>query len=225
MQNNFNPNGVIEAGSKPLKYYSQNEITDPYAQISDSGFTPLGNIKQYNVANMYDRPLPTHLKNLKDTYTVPYNTSPFLGTNTTSIKYIDDNSLNLRTPVFNNKKSAITVSDLTYFPQQEFVANSGVSNELNNYYEQYTTINSTGKNDQTFPSALDSTKPRLGQQNDGLNSSRYINRWDIVDPRITQNVDHIIMNVKKPDGTFISLPPCGVSTRNELRNYVEVNNC
>jgi hypothetical protein len=40
----------------------------------------------------------------------------------------------IRTPVFNNKKSAITVSDLTYFPQQEFVPNSGVSNELNNYY-------------------------------------------------------------------------------------------
>jgi len=222
---NNNGIGTIQAGSKPLKYYSQNQVTDPYAQISNSGFTPLGNLKQYGVANLYDRPEPTHLKDLKDTYTVPYLTSPFLGTNTTSIKYIDDHSEKLRTPVFNNRKSAITVSDVTFFPEQSFVTNPGMSPELNNYYQQFTTISSLGKDDQYFPVALDSTKPMLGQMNDGLNSNRYVNRWNYVDPRITQNVDHIIMNVKNSDGNIISLPQCGISTRNELRNYVEVNNC
>ena len=212
-------------GSKPLKFYTQEQVRDPYAQISNSGFTPLGNLKQYPVANIYDRPEPTHLKNLKDTYTVPYNTTPFLGTVTTSIKYIDDQSEKLRYSVFSNKKSAITVSDVTMFPEQAYIPNPSVSSELNNFYEQFATINSMGKQGQKFPKYLDSTKPMLGQQNDGYNSSRYTNRWDIVDPRITQNVNNIIMNVKTSDGNLISLPQCGISTRNELRNYVETSDC
>ena len=65
----------------------------------------------------------------------------------------------------------------------------------------------------------------LGQRNYGLDSTRYVNRWDIVDPRIVQNVDNIIMNMKRTDGTEKSLFSCGLSSRNELRNYVEVNNC
>ena len=39
------------------------------------------------------------------------------------------------------------------------------------------------------------------------------------------NVDNIIMNMKNDKGNDISLYQCGVSTRNELRNYVETNNC
>ena len=65
----------------------------------------------------------------------------------------------------------------------------------------------------------------LGQKNYGLDSTRYVNRWDIVDPSITQNVNHIIMNMKNVDGSDRSLHQCGLSSRNELRNYVEVNNC
>jgi len=212
-------------GSKPMRYYSQEQVKDPYAQISNSGFTPLGNLKQYSVANIYDRPMPTHLKNLKDTYTVPYNTTPFLGTNTTSIKYIDDESEKLRCPVFSNKKSAITVSDVTMYPEQAFIANPNVSHELNTFYEQFATINSMGRQSEMYSVELDSTKPALGQQNDGYSSSRYTNRWNIVDPRITQNVNNIIMNMKTSDGNIISLPQCGVSTRNELRNYVETSDC
>lgn len=44
------------------------------------------------------------------------------------------------------------------------------------------------------------------------------NRWDIVEPSLVQNVDHIIyMNGIVPVG--------GISTRNELQNYVNLNNC
>ena len=212
---------LLDSASKKLRYYNQDQIRDPYAQISNAGFTPIGNLKTYGVANMYDRSEPTKLRDLPEVYTVPYSTTPFLGTNTTSIKYIDDDSTKLRYPVFNNRKSAIDVSQVTIHPEQVFINNPGVSPALNNYYEQATTIN-LGK-DSTLN--LDPTKIMLGQSNYGLDNKRYINRWDIVDPRVVQNVDNIVMNMKDMDGKVIGLFPCGISTRNELRNYVEVNNC
>jgi hypothetical protein len=216
---------ILDAGSKKLRYYNQDQIKDPYAQISNSGFTPIGNMKTYNVANMYDRPEPTNLRDLQELYTVPYSTTPFLGQNTTSAKYINDDSTKLRSPVFQNKKSAIDVSQVTFHPRQVFTKNPDVSDELNTFYQQSTTINLLGKDDQTFTTDLDPTKINLGQLNDGLDSTRYVNRWDHVDPRIVQNVDHIIMNMKTTNGNTTGLFPCGISTRNELRNYVETNNC
>ena len=215
----------INAASKKLRYFNQDQIKDPYAQISNSGFTPVGNLKTYGVANMYDRPEPTKLRDLPELYTVPYTTTPFLGNNTTSVKYIDDDSTKLRYPVFQNKKSAIDVTQVVYHPQQAFIENPGVSRILNNFYEQATTINLLGKDDQTFTTNLDPTQIKLGQKDDGLATTRFINRWDIVDPRIVQNVDNIVMNMKDSEGHVIGLFPCGISTRNELRNYVEVNNC
>jgi len=216
---------LVDAASKKVRYYDQNQIRDPYAQISNSGFTPIGNLKTYGVANMYDRPEPTQLRDLPELYTVPYSTTPFLGNNTTSIKYVNDDSTILRYPVFQNRKSAIDVTQIVTNPGQVFINNPNASPELNNYYEQATTINLLGKDDQQYHTNLDSTKLMLGQSNYGLESKRYINRWDIVDPRVVQNVDNIVMNMKSSDGHVIGLFPCGVSTRNELRNYVEINNC
>ncbi len=216
---------IMDAASKKIRYYSQDPIRDPYAQISNSGFTPVGNLKTYGVANMYDRPEPTNLRDLPELYTIPYNTTPFLGNNTTSIKYIDDDSTILRYPVFQNRKSAIGTSQVTIHPGQVFNSNPLVSPEMNNFYQQATTINQLGNDDYSYSAAVDPTFINLGQKNYGLQSTRFINRWDIVDPRIVQNVDNIIMNMKNANGSTISLHQCGVSTRNELRNYVEVNDC
>ena len=215
---------VITAGSKKLRYYNNEEIKDPYAQISNSGFTPVGNLKTYGVANMYDRSEPTRLRDLPELYTVPYQTTPFLGQNTTSIKYVDDDSNKLRYPVFQNRKTAIDVSQVVSYPAQVFVSNPNVSGVLNNYYEQATTINLEESNEK-FTTDLDPSKINLGQAFDGASNKRFVNRWDIVDPRVVQNVDNIVMNMKDSDGHVIGLFPCGVSTRNELRNYVEINNC
>jgi hypothetical protein len=216
---------TIDATSKKLRYFNQDQIKDPYNQIQNSGFTPIGNLKTYGVANMYDRSEPTNLRDLPELYTVPYNTTPFLGTNTTSIKYIDNDSTKLRYPVFQNRKSAIDTTQVTMYPQQAFIQNPGVSPSLNNFYEQVTTINLLGPNDQQFEAPLDPNKIMLGQNNYGLASKRFMNRWDIVDPRVVQNVDNIVMNSKNLDGNVISLFSCGLSSRNELRNYVETNNC
>ena len=216
---------AINAASKKIKFYNQDQIKDPYAQISNSGFTPIGNMKTYDVANMYDRSEPTNLRDLPEVYTVPYSTTPFLGNNTTSIKYVDDDSMKLRYPVFQNRKSAIGTSQVTINPGQVFINNPKMSSAMNTFYEQATTINLLGHDDQTFSTALDPTKIGLGQKNYGQDTTRYINRWNIVDPRVVQNVDHIVMNMKNSEGHVISLHNCGISTRNELRNYVEVNNC
>jgi hypothetical protein len=215
----------LDATSKKLRYYSQDAIKDPYAQISNSGFTPVGNLKTYGVANMYDRPEPTQLRDLPETYTVPYSTTPFLGTNTTSVKYVDNDSTILRYPVFQNRKSAIGTSQVTIYPQQAFTNNPNVSPELNTFYEQATTINELGDDDYSYSAPIDPVFVGLGQKNYGEQSTRFINRWDVVDPRIVQNVYNIVMNMKNSNGHVISLHQCGVSTRNELRTYVEVNNC
>ena len=215
----------LDASTKKLRYYSQDQIRDPYAQISNSGFTPIGNLKTYGVANMYDRPEPTNLRDLPELYTVPYTTTPFLGNNTTSIKYVDDDSTKLRYPVFQNRKSAIGTSQITIHPQQIFNSNPTVSEQLNTFYMQATTINQSGSDDYSYSAPIDPTFIGLGQMNNGEQSTRYVNRWDIVDPSIVQNVDNIIMNMKGSSGNMISLHQCGLSTRNELRNYVESNNC
>jgi hypothetical protein len=196
---------TILASTKKLRYYNNDQIRDPYNQIQNAGFSVVGNLKTYGVANMYDRPEPTNLRDLKELYTVPYTTTPFLGNNTTSVKYIDKDSLDLRSPVFQNRKSAIDISQVTMHPQQTFIPNLGVSSTLNNFYEQATTIN-------------------MGSS-DVAQGARFVNRWDPVDPRIVQNVDNIVMNSKNIDGTTISLHSCGISSRNELRNYVEINKC
>jgi hypothetical protein len=200
---------VLNPVTQKLKFYTQpvDKIKDPYAQISNSGFTVVGNNKTYAVANLYDRPEPTRLNDIRDVYTVPYNTTPFLGNNVTIRKNIDVDSVVLRPPVNFNKKSAIDISQVTIHPQKLYSNNPDVSDEMNNFYNEANTINEDGSSKET------------------KYITRFVNRWDYVDPRVVQNVDNIIMNMKYKDGRDISLPQCGLSTRNELRNYVEINNC
>ena len=219
MENSINPI------TQKLKYYSQEIVKDPYAQISQNGFTPLGNLKNYNVANMYDRPEPTNLKDIRELYTVPFATTPFLGNVVPSRKFVDIESENLRSPVSFNKKSAINTSQIVTYPEQVFLNNPNVSPELNKFYEQLTTINLPSGISETFSSGyLDDSKIGLGQ-GDFNNFTRYVNRWEYVDPKVVQNVDNIIMNMATTDGNYVSLPQCGLSSRNELRNYVELNKC
>ena len=206
-----------------IKTIGQN-ITDPILQISENGYTPLGNLKTYSVQGLYERPEPTNLRDLKEVYTVPYTTTPFLGNISTSRKDVDVDSEVLRYPVYNNKKSAIDTSQIVNYPQQVFIPNSNVSKELNNFYEQSIAINFPSIKSETSNTPFDESKIGLGQP-EFNNIKRQVNRWNIVDPRITQNVDHIIMNMVTQDGSNISLPQCGLSSRNELRNYVEVNKC
>jgi len=62
----MNSENIQLAASKKLRTYAQPQIRDPYAQISNSGYTPVGNLKTYGVANMYDRSEPTQLRDLPE---------------------------------------------------------------------------------------------------------------------------------------------------------------
>ena len=220
---------AVEPISQKMKYYTQpmNEIRDPYAQISEDGFTVVGNIKPYAVANLYDRPEPTRLNDLPEVYVVPYKTSPFLGTNAPIRKDIDVDSNMLRSPVYLNRKSAVGTSQVTIYPEQDpFTPNPNYSVAMNNFFAQMKTIEGRPLGEDEMTEApIESDKFMLNQINNGENTRRIVNRWDFVDPSVVQNVDNIIMNMKNQDGIDISLHACGISSRNELRTYVEVNKC
>jgi hypothetical protein len=51
-----------------------------------------------------------------------------------------------------------------------------------------------------------------------VTSATDYNRWEFVDPNLVQNPDHIIF----ADGV---IPRGGISSRNELRNYMSLTNC
>lgn len=196
---------------KPMKFY-KNYVRAP---ISDpnAGYTPIGNMKQYNIANIYERSEPTHLNDLPTLYKVPYKTTPALGTATTSRKNIDVSS-QLRSPVHLNRKTANGISQVvTHPPMLRTVQweKDGVSPSMATYLNSVQTINYN----------LD--VPPVDE--DGLTAVRTNNRWDYVDPKLVQNPDHILMNYKTGSGNMVSLHQCGISTRNELRNFVELNNC
>jgi len=63
-------------GSAPMKYYVSeynSPQTDPFATYS-----VVGNMKQYNVRNDFERPIPSRLNPIYQSYVIPYQTTPFL---------------------------------------------------------------------------------------------------------------------------------------------------
>ncbi len=121
----------------PFTYYA-NVLSTP--QIRDSNpvqeFTVVGNLKPYNVRNEFERPMPTRLNPIYPTYTMPHDTSPFLGKTYVSREFINDNStletgkaiLNLK-----EKKSAIQLSEVDFnrwaFVDAPTVQNAGQFNK------------------------------------------------------------------------------------------------
>ena len=179
-------NGQTITG-KPMKFY-KNYVKAP---ISDpnAGFTPIGNMKQYNISNIYERSEPTRLNDLPTLYKVPYKTTPSLGSASTSRKMIDVSS-QLRSPVHLNRKTANGVSQVvTHPPTLRTVQweKDGVSPAMATYLN---TLQATNYN-LTTP-AVDA---------DGLTAVRTNNRWDYVDPKLVQNPDHILMNYKTGSAT------------------------
>lgn len=59
-------------------------------------FTPIGNTQVVNIANVYDRPIPSTLQKTSSIYTLPYSTSPFLGASNNVNNLDTDNDLVLK---------------------------------------------------------------------------------------------------------------------------------
>jgi len=83
----------LRIGSKPMKYFV-NEYNSPEVDPF-MNFTVIGNQKQYDVKNDYERSIPTRLNPLYPVSILPYNTTPFVGSANVDRQYVDTSS-NLR---------------------------------------------------------------------------------------------------------------------------------
>ena len=66
----------LRVGSKPMKYYV-NEYNSPQVDPFET-YSIVGNMKQYDVRNDFERAMPTRLNPIYQTYVTPYETTPFL---------------------------------------------------------------------------------------------------------------------------------------------------
>ena len=74
--------------------YRANVVTTPQIRANNpiQVYTEVGNMKQYDVRNIDERPVPTHLNPLPTLYNMPYNTSPFLGAANVPREFINESS-------------------------------------------------------------------------------------------------------------------------------------
>lgn len=67
-------------GSAPAKYYVQNLNTPDGSSNNDFfTFTPIGNARTNHISGDFERPIPTRLNPLPNTYSLNYSTTPQLG--------------------------------------------------------------------------------------------------------------------------------------------------
>ena len=79
--------------SKPMKYYV-NQYNSPQTDPFET-YSVVGNQRVYDVRNDFERPLPSRLNPIYQTYVEPYNTTPFLANQATNRSHVDTGS-NLR---------------------------------------------------------------------------------------------------------------------------------
>lgn len=102
----------LRVASKPMRYYV-NEFNSP--QVDDfQTFSLVGNQKQYNVRNDYERPMPSRLNPIYQTYVQPYSTTPYLGSTNENRSHTNTGSelrygTNLR-----QKKSSVNTTEVDY---------------------------------------------------------------------------------------------------------------
>lgn len=70
----------LNLATKPMEYYvnSLNNISGLPENEEFLSFTPVGNAKNVNISNLFDRPIPSTLQTTPSIYTLPYSTSPNL---------------------------------------------------------------------------------------------------------------------------------------------------
>jgi len=171
----------LRVGAKPIKYYV-NEYNSPQANPFET-YSVVGNMKQYDVRNDFERPMPSRLNPIYQSYVTPYKTTPFLASQTENRTHTNTSS-QLR---FGN--------DIR--PQK-----SGVNNTEVDY-------------NRWAPNVAPQTVQNAGQFQSGAAMQSSISRNGEFDP-LAQN------NVLFANSAF---PYFGISSRNELHNYVAVGKC
>jgi hypothetical protein len=179
----------LRMGSKPMKYYV-NQLNSPQTNPFME-FTPVGNKKSYGVKNMYDRPLPTRLNAISQSYVLPYTTTPFLGSTAPSREFANTES-SLR---FGNelrpKKSAVGLAEV----------------DLNRW--------DPGVNDQTVQNAGQFVGGKAQSSMGTVSQDGQLDRDGFFDYKAQNNV--LFANS--------AWPYFGISSRNEMQNSVQLNDC
>lgn len=132
---NCNEDSRLRISSKPMKYYVNqynSPQVDPFFE-----YTIIGNQKQYNVRNEFERPIPTRLNPLYPTQIEPYSTTPFLGATNPSRLYTDTSDvLRWGNDSIRDKKSLVALSEKDYdrfdIVSEKTVQNAGQFNLKSN---------------------------------------------------------------------------------------------
>ena len=107
-----NEENRLKIASKPMKYFV-NELnspqTSPFMQ-----YTLIGNGKQYDVRNDFERAIPTRLNPLYDVPVLPYATTPYLGNAAPDRRYIKTESYLRQGDEPRNLKSQLGTSEVDY---------------------------------------------------------------------------------------------------------------
>ena len=171
--------------SKPMKYFV-NQYNSPQVDPFET-YSVIGNQKVYDVRNEFERPLPSRLNPIYQTYTEPYNTTPNLSAQNTSRKYVDTGT-NLRWGAdIRPKQSQTSLGEVDF--------------------------------NRWSPGVLEGTVQNAGQLAVGGSMQPSIRRDGYYDYQSQNNV--IFGNSALPGGST----GFGISSRNLLHNYVQVNRC
>lgn len=102
----------LRVGSAPMKYYV-NEYNSPQTDPFET-YSVVGNMKQYNVRNDFERAMPSRLNPLYQSYVEPYQTTPFLA-NPAENRSHSNTSSQLRWGTdLRDQKSAVATSEVDY---------------------------------------------------------------------------------------------------------------
>lgn len=110
---NCNEENRAKMGTKPMKYFV-NQFNSPQVDPSIQ-YAFIGNQKQYDVRNEFERAIPTRLNPIYPVDINPYLTSPFLGSANPSRMYPDTSeALRFGVNSMRDKKSALRTSEVDF---------------------------------------------------------------------------------------------------------------
>ena len=199
----------LRVGSKPMKYYV-NQLNSP--QVNPfTDFTVIGNKKQFDVRNDYERPLPSRLNALPQSYVLPYATTPFLA-NAHSAREYSNTESNLRFGSdLREKKSALALGEVDYNRWD-----SGVNEVTVQNAGQFNMKNTTNDSPKIFNIDKNGMMPGAKIQNSlATVPNDLVERENVFDYKEQNNV--IFANS--------AWPYFGISSRDLLHNASQLNNC
>ena len=136
----------LNLATKPLEYYVNSFNNISSTNNPQLAFCPVGNAAQQNIANVFDRPIPSHLNKTSPTYHFNYNTSPNLHLESNINIFDTDTDLFLKTGLeLKNKNNNAALSE-----QQWSVYGDIYKTEIESLYQNAGQL-AMSKNNQPSP--------------------------------------------------------------------------